>query len=276
MRQYCLQKAVDKWLKCMACFAKQKIAMNYPISLNNVEKSYSSGFRSNKILHGISLEICEGEVFGFIGPNGAGKSTLINLLMGFIRPDAGTLKIHGVGPDQPAARQQVGYLPEGPRFYENLTAAELLMFGGSASGMAKANIHQAIDPLLDRLEILHVKNKPINTFSKGMKQRMGLALAMIHDPATLILDEPMSGLDPIGRNLLTNIILDLKAKGRTIFFSSHILNDVEKLCDRIGIIHKGRMLYSGDMGQFLGDTDSIESRFVEIIEASGRDRQANG
>lgn len=250
--------------------------MSDPIRLNNVEKSYSTGFRRNKILHGISLTVSEGEVFGFIGPNGAGKSTLINLLMGFIRPDAGTLQIHGMAPGRPDSRQHVGYLPEGPRFYENLTASELLMFGGRASGMTKNAIRSAIDPLLERLAILHVKNKPISTFSKGMKQRMGLALAMVHNPSTLILDEPMSGLDPIGRNLLKNIILDLKASGCTIFFSSHILNDVETLCDRIGIIHKGHILYNGDMGPFLNGSADFESRFVEIIEAAGKDHNTDG
>jgi ABC-2 type transport system ATP-binding protein len=240
--------------------------MSNPISLSNVEKSFTTGFRRNKILHGISLTVSEGEVFGFIGPNGAGKSTLINLLMGFIRPDAGELKIHGVATDQPSARSKIGYLPEGPRFYEKLTAEELLLFGGRASGMSKERLLQTMDPLLDRLEILHAKNRPVATYSKGMKQRIGLALAMIHDPDTLILDEPMSGLDPVGRNLLKNIILDLKAKGKTIFFSTHILNDVEILCDRIGMIHLGRILYCGGIDDFLEDGHDLETCFVKRIQ----------
>ena len=239
---------------------------NEPIQIDGIEKSFSHGLGKRKVLHNISLSIRQGEVFGFIGPNGAGKSTLINAIMGFIRADAGTVLVHGLPPQSPESRQSLGYLPEGPRFYEKLTAAELLVFGGRSSGVNKERIEKAIDPLLDRLEILHVKNRPIGTYSKGMKQRLGLALAMIHDPASLILDEPMSGLDPVGRNLLKNIILDLKAAGKTIFFSTHILNDVETLCDRIGMIHKGHILYCGDIDGFLAGGSDFEECFVKRIQ----------
>jgi ABC-2 type transport system ATP-binding protein len=242
--------------------------MHKPIAISSIEKSYPFGLTKRRILHNFSLAVEPGEVFGFIGPNGAGKSTTINLLMGFTRPDSGSISIHGLNPFDPDAHRYIGYLPEGPRFYENLTARELLRFGGAASGMPQAEVDGAIDPLLDKLEILHVKDRPINTYSKGMKQRIGLALAMIHDPATLILDEPMSGLDPIGRNQLKSIILDLKAKGKTIFFSSHILNDVETLCDRIGLIHKGRILYCGDIEDFSEDGSDFEGRFVQLIESA--------
>jgi ABC-2 type transport system ATP-binding protein len=240
--------------------------MNAPIHIKDVEKSFALRLGKHKVLHGISLSIEKGEVFGFIGPNGAGKSTLINLIMGFLRPDAGQILIHDFEPTAPESRRNIGYLPEGPRFYEKLTADELLLFGGRASGMTKDQTRQAIDPLLDRLEILPARHRPIQTYSKGMKQRIGLALAMIHDPDTLILDEPMSGLDPIGRNLLKTIILDLKARGKTIFFSTHILNDVEVLCDRIGLINKGRILYCGDIGNFCDQSDDFETRFVRLIE----------
>jgi ABC-2 type transport system ATP-binding protein len=243
--------------------------MNEPLKLSSIEKSFSSGLARRPVLHGISLSVKQGEVFGFIGPNGAGKSTLINILMGFIRPEAGAVLVHGLSPSAPLSRRSIGYLPEGPRFYEKLTAAELLMFGGCASGMSRKQTEQAMDPLLDRLEILHVKKRPIGTYSKGMKQRIGLALAMIHDPATLILDEPMSGLDPIGRNLLKTIILDLKARGKTIFFSTHLLNDVEVLCDRIGLIHHGRMLYCGDIAGFRESGAGFEERFMHYIHTAG-------
>ena len=239
-----------------------------PIQLTSVEKSFTSRLRRRKALHGISLSVRQGEVFGFIGPNGAGKSTLINTVMGFIRPDAGEALIHGLPPSSPRSRRNIGYLPEGPRFYEKLSASELLSFGGRASGMSRRAVRSAMDPLLDKLEILHVKNRPIGTYSKGMKQRIGLALALIHDPATLILDEPMSGLDPIGRNLLKNIILDLKAKGKTIFFSTHILNDVEVLCDRIGLIHQGRLIYCGGIAGFGDIGESFENRFMHLIQTS--------
>lgn len=240
--------------------------MNEPIRLQSIEKFFSHGLARRKVLHGISLAVQQGEVFGFIGPNGAGKSTLINSLMGFIQPETGEVLIHGLPPTDPKSRKNIGYLPEGPRFYEKLTACELLLFGGRASGLSKENIRNAMDPLLEKLEILHAKDRPIGTYSKGMKQRIGLALAMIHDPATLILDEPMSGLDPIGRNLLKNIILDLKARGKTIFFSTHILNDVETMCDRIGMIHQGRMLYCGDIGGFKVNGLGFEECFMRHIQ----------
>ena len=240
--------------------------MNEPIQLHSIEKSFPHGIGRRKVLHGISLSIRQGEVFGFVGPNGAGKSTLINTIMGFIRADSGDVLIHGLSPKSPDSRRNLGYLPEGPRFYEKLTAAELLSFGGRASGVSKVQVRQAIDPLLDRLEILHVKDRPIGTYSKGMKQRVGLALAMIHDPSTLILDEPMSGLDPIGRKLLKNIILDLKAEGKTIFFSTHILNDVETMCDRIGMIHKGHMLHCGEIEHFIENGLDFEECFVKRIQ----------
>lgn len=244
------------------------IGMNSPISIKDLEKSYPDGFnRKRKILHGISLEIQPKEVFGFVGPNGAGKSSTINLMMGFTRPDSGSVRVHDLSPDRPESRRGIGYLPEGPRFYENLTAEELLSFAARSSGMGHAAFKKAVDPLLDRLSILHVKKRTISTYSKGMKQRMGLALALIHDPQTLILDEPMSGLDPIGRNQLKNIILDLKARGKTIFFSSHILNDVETLCDRVGVIDQGRILFCGRTEDFLGPDGDLESKFMTIIKA---------
>ena len=250
--------------------------MELPIIMENVDKSYPVGLKKRKILHNISIGIKPGEVFGFIGPNGAGKSTLINLLMGFTRMDRGKILIHGISPMEPASRRQIGYLPEGPRFYENLHAAELLRFGGSVARVRKEKLESDIDSLLKKLEILHVKNRPISTYSKGMKQRLGLALAMIHDPSTLILDEPMSGLDPIGRALLKNIILDLKRQGKTIFFSSHILNDVETLCDRIGVINQGRILYNGLANGLREENEDIEDAFVRMIQTQHKSEQSDG
>ena len=180
--------------------------MNLPIELCDVKKSYPIGMSKRLILHGISAEIKQGEVYGFIGPNGAGKSTLINLLMGFTRPDSGGIRLNGRLPQDPLARKSIGYLPEGPRFYENLKAAEMLRFACQIAGMPKAQRGIIIDDVLSSVGILNVKNRLINTFSKGMKQRLGIALAMVHDPETFILDEPMSGLDPVGRDLLKRII----------------------------------------------------------------------
>lgn len=236
------------------------------IALAHVENSFRFGFnKKRKIIHDLSLTVSKGEVFGFIGPNGAGKSTVINLLLGFIKADKGKVTINDKLPENPESRLDIGFLPEGPRFYNHLTAEELLTFGGLASGFSHEKIHTAIDPLLDRLEILHVKKQPVSTYSKGMKQRIGLALAMVHDPEIYILDEPMSGLDPLGRKLLKNIILEEKQKGKTIFFSSHILNDIEILCDRVGIIDKGRMVYCGALQEFCNNGKDFEECFVDLI-----------
>lgn len=246
------------------------------ITLSHIEKSYKNGFRSRKIIHDLSLDVNEGEVFGFIGPNGAGKSTVINLIMGFIKPEHGSVRINGSLPYDPHARQEIGYLPEDPRFYNNLSAEELLLFGAHASGMEKAQAKKSVEPVLTRLDLLNVKGHYINTFSKGMKQRMGLAMAMIHDPRIYVLDEPMSGLDPIGRNLLKRIILDLKDKGKTVFFSTHILNDVEVLCDRIGILNKGKLLFCGDMKDFYTEERPFEEAFVEMIKDANEGVKKDG
>ena len=250
--------------------------MSIPLDIINVEKSYPVGLRKRKILHGITLQVNPGEVFGFIGPNGAGKSTLINLLMGFTRLDAGDIRIHGLSPRESKARRHLGYLPEGPRFYENLKASELLRFGWAAAGNKMNGADDVIDQLLSQLEIRQVKNRPINTYSKGMKQRLGLAMAMVHDPDTLILDEPMSGLDPLGRNLLKKIILSQKDRGKTIFFSSHILDDVELLCDRIGVIFNGRLLYEGPTKGVIGEKEDIEEAFVRLIRKASKGEHPDG
>jgi len=235
------------------------------ISLKDVDKSYTTGLTRQKIIRTISLSIEKGEVFGFIGPNGAGKSTLINLLMGFIDPDRGQITIDGVSSHRTEARANIGYLPEDPRFYRSLTAQELLSFGGRASGLPGHETQKRIGPILERLELGRVRRRPIHTYSKGMKQRIGLALAMIHDPDIYILDEPMSGLDPLGRNLLKTIILELKTRGKTVFFSTHILNDVEVLCDRIGIIHKGKIRFCGQFQDFAPGKQGFEAAFVDLI-----------
>jgi len=246
------------------------------ITLSNVEKSYKDGFRRKKIIHDLSLDVLKGEVFGFIGPNGAGKSTVINLIMGFIKPESGSVRINGSTPYDPKARQDIGYLPEDPRFYDNLSARELLLFGAHASGVDREKAKKSVEPVLTRLDLLSVVEQRVNTYSKGMKQRMGLAMAMVHDPQIYILDEPMSGLDPIGRNLLKKIILDLKDKGKTVFFSTHILNDVEVLCDRIGILNKGRLLFCGRIDEFSSNEKPFEEGFVEMIKDANEGVEEDG
>lgn len=192
-------------------------------------------------LKGLNLEVREGEVFGFLGPNGAGKSTTIKILMGLIFPTGGSFTIKGIDGKDIRYKNFIGYLPENPSFYDYLTADELLTFVGKNFGMEEKLILSEADKLLNLLDLYDARNRPIRSYSKGMVQRLGLAQALIHDPDILILDEPMSGLDPLGRILVKDLISDLKKRGKTVFMSTHILNDLEVLCDRVGIIVKGEL-----------------------------------
>src|SRR6266568_170170 len=193
-------------------------------------------------LKDLDLTIAAGEVFGFLGPNGAGKSTTIKLLMGLLRPTSGTTKIMGMNAGNAESRRNVGYLPENPAFYDYLSAEEYIAFVGSQFGMQSALLAQRSEEVLRRLDLWEARKRPMRGYSKGMVQRVGLAQTLVHDPDVYILDEPMSGLDPIGRALVKDIILELKGAGKCVFFSTHITDDIEKVCDRVGVINKGRML----------------------------------
>ncbi|MBU2539093.1 MAG: ABC transporter ATP-binding protein [Proteobacteria bacterium] len=236
------------------------------IEIIGLDKCFGSGRKKNQALHNLSLTIAQGEVFGFLGPNGAGKSTTIKLLLRFLKPDNGSLHVLGntVGHDE--FRHQIGYLSEVPVFYDHLTAIETLLLSARLSGMTRQVINQRIPMLLERMTLTEATNRRVGGFSKGMKQRLGMANALIHDPEVLIFDEPMSGLDPLGRYQIKSLIAELKQEGKTIFFSSHILSDIEALCDRIAVIHKGVLLYSGGLGDFLRGGGSLEERFVRVIE----------
>lgn len=200
-----------------------------------------TGKRMTKVdaLKGLDLEIAAGEVFGFLGPNGAGKSTSIKLVMGLLRPSAGSASIMGVDAGQAESRRRVGYLPENPAFYDYLSAEEYIAFVGAQFKMEAAQLARRSEEVLKRLDLWEARKRPMRGYSKGMVQRVGLAQALVHDPDVYILDEPMSGLDPIGRALVKDIILDLKKRGKCVFFSTHITDDVEKVCDRVGVIVKG-------------------------------------
>jgi ABC-2 type transport system ATP-binding protein len=225
-------------------------------------------------LHDISLTIPRGEVFGFLGPNGAGKSTTIKLLLHFLKPDSGTLRIQGHTVGQEEFRHHVGYLSEFPFFYDHLTARETLRLSGRLSGMSLQAINQRTSLLLERMNLSGATDQRVGGFSKGMKQRLGMANALIHDPEVLIFDEPMSGLDPLGRHLIKDIIFELRTQAKTVFFSSHILSDIEELCDRIGIIHRGCLLYTGGLTEFLVGSESLEERFVALIKEADHARTA--
>ncbi len=212
------------------------------IVVEGVSKTYPDGFRRKKVaVEGLSFEVPQGAVFGFLGPNGAGKSTTIKILLNLIVPTTGHATILDRPVTDKAIRNRVGYLPENPNFYDYLTPDELLWFGGATSGMTPSRIRERADQLLRLVDLGPVRRKRLRTFSKGMLQRAGVGLALINDPEVVVFDEPMSGLDPLGRKLMADIIRGLKQEGKTIFFSSHILHDVEDLCDHVGIMVKGRL-----------------------------------
>lgn len=235
------------------------------IEISGISKAFGSSRKKNQALHDISLTVAQGEVFGFLGPNGAGKSTTIKIILHFLRPDCGTVRILGRNVGQDEFRNHIGYLSEFPFFYDHLTARETLLLSGRLSGMSGDELDGRIRALLDRMHLTEATGRRVSGFSKGMKQRLGMANALIHDPQILIFDEPMSGLDPLGRHLIKNVIMELREQGRTIFFSSHILSDIEDLCDRIGVIHQGRLLYGGGLQEFLAGGRSLEQCFVDII-----------
>lgn len=244
------------------------------ITITNLRKTYKNHIKQPvRVIDCLNLMISTGESFGFLGPNGAGKSTVIKILMNFIRCDSGEIMINGESVEHHSVRKQIGYLPEQPIFYDHLTAEELLRFGGNVSDVPNGILDERIDLLLDRLQLSHAKKKAIRTYSKGMMQRTGLALAMIHDPDICILDEPMSGLDPMGRKLVTDFIMDMRKEGKTVFFSSHILSDVERLCDRVGVLNKGKLLFCGPIDEFKNQTGDIERSFVTMVEDDNKVRQ---
>lgn len=212
------------------------------IAISGLCKTYKGKkFTTVAALKNLNLEVHQGEIFGFLGPNGAGKSTTIKTLLGLITPTAGSACIMGAEISSYESRRCVGYLPENPAFYDYLTAEEYLRFVGNAFAMAPDVIREQSKRVLKQLELWEARSRPIRGYSKGMVQRVGLAQVLLHDPDVYILDEPMSGLDPIGRALVKDIMLDLKGRGKCIFFSTHITADVETVCDRVGIILHGEL-----------------------------------
>ena len=229
-----------------------------PIKIEEISKVYHKGLRRQKVLavNDLSMAVPEGDIFGFIGPNGAGKSTTIKILCDLIRPTTGRATILGRDVREPHARTHMGYLPENPSYYSFLTGWELLGFHGAIHSMQDRDIRARAAELLETLDLAEAAHRPLRTYSKGMVQRLGIAAALIHDPKVLIFDEPMSGLDPPGRKLVSDLMLKLRNQEKTVFFSTHILHDVEVVCDRIGIISKGRLKFSGFLTDAISETFS--------------------
>jgi ABC-2 type transport system ATP-binding protein len=232
------------------------------IRLDGIAKAYPTGFlyRSRrKALEALNLEVGRGEIFGFLGPNGAGKTTTIKILMGLVFPDAGGGRVLDHDLHDPRWKARAGFLPEQPYFYDYLTPLEYLDYVGSLSGVEARRRRETAKRLLDAVALHDARQVPVRRFSKGMSQRLGLAQALINDPELVVLDEPMSGLDPIGRRLVRDVILGLRKQGKTVFFSTHILPDAESLCDRVALLREGRLVKSGSIVEILGgDAGRVE------------------
>jgi len=233
------------------------------LDIKGLTKIYKGLKKKNvHALTDLSLQISSGEIFGFLGPNGAGKSTTIKTIMWQIIATSGSAHILGLPVSDYAARSNIGYLPENPAFYDFMTAREYLRFVGRAFAMDDAAITSESEKVLSLLDLTESADRPIRGYSKGMVQRVGLAQALLHDPQIYILDEPMSGLDPLGRALVKNIIKDLKNRGKTVFFSTHITSDVEVVCDRVGVIVKGRLLAVDSVSRIL--EGGVEGYAIQI------------
>lgn len=227
------------------------------VQIQNLRKVFRVGFWGRRVtaVDGLSFEVQRGEVFGFLGPNGAGKTTTIKMLMGLIYPTGGTATLFERPVGDPAAKAKVGFLPESPYFYDYLTGREFLRFYGHLFGLLGTALEKRIDELLDLVGMAHARDLQLRKFSKGMLQRVGIAQALINDPELVVLDEPMSGLDPIGRKEVRDLIFRLKESGKTVMFSSHILHDAELLCDRVAMIMKGKLVACGHVSELIaGDT----------------------
>jgi ABC-2 type transport system ATP-binding protein len=223
------------------------------LEVDGLRKEFVRGFLRKRTVavDGISFRVERGEVFGFLGPNGAGKTTTMKMLMGLIYPSGGKATILGAAVGNIEAKRKIGYLPENPYFYDYLSATEYLHMIGRIYGLDRAERHKRSTRLLERLGLAMAQSRPMRSYSKGMLQRVGLAQALIGDPELVVLDEPMSGLDPIGRREVRDLIIELRGQGKTVFFSTHILADANLLCDRVGIIVKGKLRDVGPLGELL-------------------------
>jgi ABC-2 type transport system ATP-binding protein len=226
------------------------------IEARDLKKTFRTPFRRKRVdaLRGVTFSVKRGHIFGFVGPNGAGKTTTIRTLMGLIKPTAGTASILGEPIPSRQARTRIGFLPESPYFYDYLTVAELLDLAGRLFGMPAPARAMRANELIERVGLAHARSQSLKKFSKGMLQRAGLAQALMNDPEIVVLDEPMSGLDPIGRKEVRDLILELKERGKTVFFSTHILSDVEAITDDVAIIARGQLQAQGTPSELVKRT----------------------
>jgi ABC-2 type transport system ATP-binding protein len=237
------------------------------LRLEHLTKEFPTGLLGrgrHRALDDVSFELARGEVFGLLGPNGAGKTTTLKLIIGLLRPTAGSVSVLGAPPGDRTARASIGFLPEHPVFYDHLSAEELLAYFAGLCGVSSADRAKRVTAVLDEVGLGSARRQPMRQYSKGMLQRVGLAQALINEPALVILDEPMSGLDPIGRREVRELILRLRDGSRTVLFSSHILSDAETLCSRVAILARGRVVASGA----IGDLTAGRAQGWEVIAAN--------
>ncbi|MDA9128947.1 ABC transporter ATP-binding protein [Candidatus Gracilibacteria bacterium] len=229
------------------------------LEVTNVHKTLAK----KEVLHGISFSVDKGEIYGFLGPNGAGKTTTMKSILGLITPESGSIKIFGQEGLNLETKKRIGFMPENTYLYKHLTGREFLHFNGSFFGFSGEELDKKIDELLKRVGLEASGDAYLKTYSKGMLQRVGLAQSIINDPELLFLDEPMSGLDPIGRKMVKDLLVSLKSSGTTIFFNTHILADVESICDTISIIHQGNIIVTGQSVKKL--QGKLEDFFIEKV-----------
>jgi ABC-2 type transport system ATP-binding protein len=255
------------------------------IEIQGLEKSYKTGFFGNKLklgLRPLTLSVEEGEVFGCLGPNGAGKTTTLRLLLGLVFPSGGTARILGRDLDDIEVKRFIGFLPEQPYFYDHLTPLELLDYYARLSGVDPRERKRKVEKALARVGMTESGKTQLRKFSKGMLQRVGIAQAIVHDPKLVLLDEPMSGLDPIGRREVRDLVQELNEEGKTIFFSTHILSDAETLCDRVAVLNKGELKGVGVVADLLrevsGDVEVVwhGAQAISALSALGARCHATG
>jgi len=238
--------------------------MSSVITIDHVSKSYGSC----QAVSDLTISLNSGEILGFLGANGAGKTTTIKMLLGFFAPDSGQIAVYGQNPSDAATRQRVGYMPETAYYYPYLNIHELLSFYGGLCGMSADLIRQRSEELIAKTGLEHAGKRLLKTYSKGMLQRAGIAQALLHDPDLLILDEPFTGLDPLARIQLRDLILDLKTKGKTILFSSHELSEAELMCDRVAIMKAGRLVLDKPVKEVVCDHNTnLERIFLNVLQS---------
>ena len=248
--------------------------MKTVLSITNIHKSFSVGFipQKKEILQGITFSVAEGEIFGYLGPNGAGKTTTLKCVLGLIFPDKGTIELFGRPHLDPRAKERLGFLPENPYFYDYLTAREFLEFYGQLFGIKRHEREARIAALLKLVGMEKAAGLQLRKFSRGMLQRIGLAQALINEPSLVLLDEPLGGLDPLGRKEIRDVIIHLREEGKTVFLSSHILQDIEMICDRVAIIVGGRIMSQGR----LADLISEKILFTEVTVSGVEEKELAG